>query len=78
MWAGMVILASVFQVPGFLEPIHNRTPNIIGILGRVGMTVLYIILWGPFLWLAVFDGGFAILLYVTFRRAILAELQTRP
>ncbi len=78
LWVAMVVMASALQLPGLLEPIYNRLPNIIGILGRVGMTILYIVLAGPFLWLAAFDGFFTVALYLLYRRAIIAELQTRP
>jgi hypothetical protein len=77
-WAGMVLLASALQLPGFLEPIFNRLPNVVGILGRLGMAILFLSLGGGFLWLAAFDAVFAVLLFLTYRRAIIAELQTRP
>ena len=77
-WAMMVIMASVLQVPGYLDPMFNRIPCVVGIVFRGLITVLYILLGGGFLWLALFDGLFAIALYVTYRRAVIAELQTRP
>ncbi len=77
-WAAMVLMASALQVPGYLDPIHNRIPNVVGVLGRGGMAVLFLSLGGGFLWLAAFDGVFAVALYVTYRRLVIAELQTRP
>ena len=77
-WALMVLLASAFQIPGYLDPIYNRLPNVIGIVGRAVMAILYLLLGGGFLWLALFDGAFAVALYVTYRRTVIAELQTRP
>ncbi|TYC55766.1 hypothetical protein FMN50_12110 [Rhodobacterales bacterium] len=77
-WAAMVLLASAFQVPALLEPVNQRLPSVIGITGRFGMTILYLCLGGGFLWLALFDGIFAVLLFMLFQRAILGELQTRP
>ena len=77
-WAMMVLLASAFQIPGYLDPIFNRLPNVIGITGRAVMAILYLLLGGGFLWLALFDGVFAVALYILFRRLVIAELQTRP
>ena len=77
-WAMMVLLASAFQIPGYLDPVFNRLPNVIGIIGRAAMAILYLLLGGGFLWLALFDGVFAVALYILFRRLVIAELQTRP
>ena len=77
-WALMVLLASAFQVPGYIDPVFNRLPNVIGIVGRGLMTGLYVILGGGFYWLALFDGAFAVALYVLYRRLVIAELQSRP
>ena len=42
------------------------------------MAILYLLLGGGLLWLALFDGDFAVALYILFRRLVVAELQTRP
>ena len=51
---------------------------LLGIVGRNLIAILYILLGGGFLWLALFDGLFGLALYVTYRRVIISELQTRP
>ena len=77
-WAVMLLLVSAFQVPGWQQPVFNRLPNIIGILGRAAMAVVFLLLGGGFLWLALFDAVFAVVLYLSYRGLIIAELQTRP
>ena len=77
-WAGLLLVVSALQLPGFLAPILNRFPNVLAILSRGATAALYLCLGGGFLWLALFDAGFAVALYILYRRAIIAELQTRP
>ncbi|WP_299441385.1 hypothetical protein [uncultured Rhodospira sp.] len=77
-WAMMVLIVSAFQIPGWLNPVYNRLPHVIGVLARAALAILFLILGGGFVWMALFDGGFAVALYVTYRRLVIAELQTRP
>jgi hypothetical protein len=77
-WGGLVLVTSLFQVPGLLDPIDGRIVVIIGIVGRFAMALLFLFLGGAFLWLAALDGLFGIVLLVTFQRLIVAEIMTRP
>ena len=77
-WAGMLLLVNAFQVPGYIEPVYQRWPNVIGVIGRALMVVIYLFLGGAFLIFAAFDGLFGLLLALFYHRLILAELSTRP
>ncbi len=81
-WGGMLLLVTVLYVPGWLQPVRKRVSNVAGILGRIGLAVLYLImglaLAKGFLWLAGFDFVFAVVLAALFLRLGRAELMARP
>ncbi|MCL4801736.1 MAG: hypothetical protein KJ025_19245 [Burkholderiales bacterium] len=82
-WGGMVLLAVLLYLPGWFEPVRARWANVVGIAGRGGMALLYLLvaLCGDvrgFLWLALYDGGFAAALAVGYFRLFRAELMSRP
>jgi hypothetical protein len=55
-----------------------RWGNVVGIVGRFVMAVLYLFLGGPFLLLALFEAAFALLLSVLYLNLFKAELMSRP
>ena len=77
-WAGMLLLANLFQIPAWRDPVHQRFPNVVAVTGRALMVVIYLALGGGFLWFALFDGLFCLLLGLTYHRLVIAELMTRP
>jgi hypothetical protein len=77
-WGAMQIVAVVLLLPGYWNPIVNRWPNVVGIMGRALTAALYCSAGGGFLWLALFDGTFALLLVVSYRSHFFAELMSRP
>lgn len=82
-WGGMVLLAVLLYLPGWFEPVRARWANVVGIAGRGGMALLYLLvaLCGDvrgFLWLALYDGAFAAALAVSYFRLFRAELMSRP
>lgn len=81
-WGGMLLLVTALYVPGWLQPVRERVLNVAGILGRIGLAVLYLImglaLAKGFLWFAGFDFVFAVVLTVLFLRLGRAELMARP
>jgi hypothetical protein len=77
-WGAMVIIASLFQVSGYMEPIENRLAVMIGIIARALMVVVYIVLGGPFLGMAAFDGIFGLIILILFQSLIKAEVMSRP
>ena len=77
--AATFLLALVaFQVPGYLDPIYNRSLNVLGILSRCSTALVLVLLGGGFYWLAAFDLVCAILLFLSYQSLIKAEVMTRP
>ncbi|MCQ0090826.1 hypothetical protein [Roseovarius sp. M141] len=71
-----VLWAVMFQLPGYLEPIRNRLPVIIGVIGRYGIAIVCLFLC---LWLtALVIFGLALALNIVFNRAVRAVLMSRP
>lgn len=82
-WGGMLLLTTALYLPGYVDPVRERWPNVIGIVGRAGMALLFLLIalcagLRGFLWFAVFDGAFAAALVVTYFRLFRAELMSRP
>jgi hypothetical protein len=77
--AGLLLLVvTVLYLPGWIEPVHARWPNMVGIAARAGTALLYLLLGSGFLWLAAFDALFAVLLAVSYTRLLRAELMSLP
>jgi Na+-driven multidrug efflux pump len=82
-WGVTLLLVTLLYFPGYTDPVRVRWPNVIGILGRVGTALLFLLLGlgaglRGFLWLALIDGVFAAALVVTYFRLFRAELMSRP
>ncbi|ATQ42908.1 hypothetical protein [Caulobacter mirabilis] len=77
-WGATLILVTALYVPGLLDPVHKRAPNIIGILGRVWMGTVWVFCGGGFLWFALFDYLWAAIIFVFYVRLFRATIMTRP
>jgi uncharacterized membrane protein len=82
-WGGLLVLVTLLYLPGYIDPVRVRWPNVVGIIGRVGTALLFLILalgagLRGFLWLALIDAGFTAALVVTYFRLFRAELMSRP
>jgi hypothetical protein len=77
-WGATLILVTALYVPGYLDPTHNRMPNIIGILGRLWMAIIWTFCGGGFLWLALFDFVFFLILGFLYLRFLQNTLMSKP
>ena len=77
-WGALLIVAAILYSRGWLHPRQVRWPNFVGIAGRLALALLYLTLGGGFIWLALFEGLFGVLLAWTYSRLLVAELLTRP
>lgn len=77
-WGGLLLLVTALYVPGLLEPVQWRWGNVVGIAGRLPMAFLYLLLGDGFLWLALFEAAFGLLLAILYFRLFTAELMSRP
>lgn len=77
-WGATLLFLTVMQIPGALDPVNQRWINVIAVAGRALMTLTFFYWGGPFLILGAFDLVFGLLLYLGFRRLVIAELSSRP
>ncbi|MGH6909582.1 MAG: hypothetical protein ACREE0_20620 [Phenylobacterium sp.] len=77
-WGATLMLVTALYVPGLLDPVNKRAPNIIGILGRVWMGTIWVVCGGGFLWFALFDYAWAIIIAVFYVRLFRGVIMTRP
>lgn len=82
-WGAMLLLVTLLYLPGYIDPVRVRWPNVVGIIGRAGTAMLFLLLalctgLRGFIWLALIDGAFAAALVVTYFRLFRAELMSRP
>ena len=77
-WGATLILVTALYIPGWLDPLVNRAPNFIGILGRIWMGTVWTICGGGFLWFAAFDYLFALIIGVLYFRYLRTALMSRP
>jgi hypothetical protein len=77
-WGALLVLMAAFYIPGLREPVRWRWSNIMGIVGRAGMAVVYLILGGGFVWLALIEAGLALLLVIFYFGLFRAVLMAHP
>lgn len=77
-WGWMLLAASALYAPGWRDPVRSRWPNLVGILGRYGIGLLFLTMGGGFLWFAAFDLAFAVALSLLYLNLLKAELMSRP
>lgn len=77
-WGATLIFVTALQFPGVLDPVKQRYTNVIAVLGRLLMVLTFFYWGGPLIILGLFDLFFGALIYLGFRRLVLAELSTRP
>ncbi|HLW91071.1 MAG TPA: hypothetical protein VKS78_07205 [Roseiarcus sp.] len=78
LWGTFLIIVAALYFPGWLDPLTVRWPNVIGVGARVVLALVYLLLGGGFLWLALFELAFAVALGWAYSRFVRAELMSRP
>jgi hypothetical protein len=74
----LMIFTAVLCVPGYINPVFARYPNVVGIMEHAAFVILYLCLGGGFLLIAAYELIAAVALAVTYQRLIGAELMSRP
>jgi hypothetical protein len=72
-WGATLILVTALYVPGLLDPLGTKAPNIIGVGGRVWMATVWFVVGGGFFWFGVFDLTFAIIIGTLYAMIFKAE-----
>jgi hypothetical protein len=73
----LLIMASLY-LPGWIEPLHLRWPNIVGIIARLALAIAYVSLGRGLRWFALYEVIFAIALAWSYRALLRADLMSRP
>lgn len=77
-WGGLMLLAVIMHVPGLLDPMRRRWPNVAGAAGRFLLAALYLVIGGGFLWLALLQVVLSLSLASLYFAFLKAELMSRP
>ena len=78
LWGALLMIAATLYFPGWLDPLTMRWPNVVGVAARVLLALIYLLLGGGFLWLALIEVVFAVALGLAYLRYARAELMSRP
>jgi hypothetical protein len=78
LWGAMLLITASLYLPGFIEPVHVRWPNLVGIVGRFLLALAYIHLGQGFWWFAAYELVFAVALAWSYSRLLRAELMSHP
>jgi hypothetical protein len=77
-WGATLILVTALYVPGLVDPLRSRLPNLIGLGGRLWMSIIWLFCGGGFLWFAAFDFAFFVILSMLYLRYLKDTLMSRP
>jgi len=77
-WGGALLVLAMLWLPGWLDPLRARWPNLAGVPARLAMGVLYLALGGGFALLGVLELAFALLLAWGYLGFFRAEVMSRP
>ncbi len=75
---GLLLLLAAFQLPVWQDAMRSRVSALIAMIGHFLLALLWAVAGGPFLWIALFEIVFAILLAWLLYRYMAAELMSRP
>lgn len=78
LWGVMLLTMVLLYVPGWVQPVYVRWPNVVGILARFALAIAYVFLGQGFRWLALYEVLFALVLAVTYGRLLRDELMAEP
>jgi len=77
--AGLLLLTKVvLSLPGYMEPVFARWPNVTIILSHFVAAILLFCLGGNFRWIAAYALLVALVLFWAYKRLLGAELMSRP
>src|SRR5262245_60893375 len=78
LWGVMLLIMVLLYVPGWVQPVFVRWPNVIGILARFALAIAYVALGQGLRWFALYEVLFALVLAVTYGRLLRDELMAEP
>ncbi len=77
-WGFQLVAINLLYVPGYKRPLDQRWPNWLGILIRLTFALFFFSQGDGFVWMGLYDGGFGLLLLVTYARLFRADVMSKP
>src|SRR5260370_15075052 len=78
LWGVMLLIMATLYLPGCIEPVHVRWPNVVGIVARFVLAVAYVRLGQGLRLFAPYALAFAVALAWSYRQLRRAELMSPP
>jgi len=78
LWGAMLLITASLYLPGWIQPVQVRWPNVVGIVARFLLALAYIHLGQGFWWFAAYELIFAGALAWSYSRLLRAELGSHP
>jgi len=78
LWGVMLLIMVLLYAPGWVQPVFVRWPNVIGILARFTLALVYVCLGQGFRWFALYEVLFALALAWSYSRLLRDELMAEP
>ena len=78
LWGVMLLITASLYLPGWIEPLQVRWPNIVGIIARFVLAIAYVSLGRGLRWFALYELIFAVALAWNYRALLRADLMSRP
>jgi hypothetical protein len=74
----MLLIMATLYVPGWVQPVFVRWPNVIGIVARFVLAIAYLCLGHGLRWFALYEVLFALVLAFSYGRLLRDELMAEP
>jgi hypothetical protein len=78
LWGVMLLITAVLYLPGWIQPVYSRSPNVVGIVARFVLAVTYFWLGRGLRWFGLYELVLALLLAWSYAKLVRAELMSRP
>src|SRR5262245_61046902 len=78
LWGVMLLIMVLLYVPGWIQPVFVRWPNVVGILARFALALVYVCLGQGLRWFALYEVLFALVLAWSYGRLLRDELMAQP
>ena len=77
-WGAMLLALQLLYIPGVRNPLFYRWPNWSSIAVKLLMTIIFLTAGSSFHLLAVWEFIWFVILFVTYYRLMLADIQSNP
>jgi hypothetical protein len=78
LWGVMLLITAILYLPGWIQPVYSRWPNVVGIVARIVLAVTYFWLGRGLRWFGLYELVIAVLLAWSYAKLVRAELMSRP